>query len=115
MFVDLIGKIIEVYVDDMLVKSKKIEDHVKHLDKAFQILRRYRMRLNILKCTFRVTSRMFLGYMVYQRSIDANLEKIKTLIEMRSPQNEGGAKPSWTCSSFKSLRLKANGQMSSLI
>lgn len=49
MFLDLIGKAMEVYVNDMLVKSLKAEDHVKHLDEAFQILRKYRMRLKYLK------------------------------------------------------------------
>lgn len=49
MFADLIGKTIEVYVDDILVKSLKTLDHLKHFDATFQILRRYKMRLNPLK------------------------------------------------------------------
>lgn len=49
MFDDLIRKTMEVYVDDMLVKNLKTVDHVKHLDTTFQILRKYRMRLNFLK------------------------------------------------------------------
>lgn len=54
MFVDLIGRIMEVYMDDILVKSLKGMDHVSHLDSTFQILRNYRMKLNPLKCTFGV-------------------------------------------------------------
>lgn len=50
MFVELIGKIVEVYVDNMLVKSLKAIDHVIHLDTAFQMLRKYNIRLNFLKC-----------------------------------------------------------------
>lgn len=85
MFANLIGKIVEVYVDDKLVKSLKMEDHVKHLSEAFQILQRYRMRLNPLKCSYGVASRKFLGYIINQRGIEMNLEKIRAIIEMRSP------------------------------
>lgn len=46
MFTDLIGKTIEVYIDNMLVKSLKMKDHVKHLDEAFRTLKRYKKRLN---------------------------------------------------------------------
>ena len=72
-------------MDDMLVKSKTATDHVAHLSDAFAVLRKYRMKLNPLKCTFRVTSRKFLGFMVNHRGIEVNLEKIQALIDMRSP------------------------------
>lgn len=68
-FVGLIGKTIEVYIDDMLVKILKIEDHIKLLREVFQILRRYKMWLNPLKCAFGVALEKFLGYMVNQRCI----------------------------------------------
>lgn len=61
MFNDLIGKTIEVYVDDMLVKSKQVVEHVRDLEEMFQILRKYQMKLNPLKCTFGVPSEKFLG------------------------------------------------------
>ena len=54
MFKDLIGKSMEVYVDDMLVKSKTIGDHVEHLNQMFSILQKYQMKLNPLKCAFGV-------------------------------------------------------------
>ncbi|XP_022876923.1 uncharacterized protein LOC111395145 [Olea europaea var. sylvestris] len=60
-FTGLIGKTMEVYVDDMLVKSLEAENHIVHLNNTFQILRRYRMRLNPLKCAFAVASGKFLG------------------------------------------------------
>lgn len=85
MFTDLIGKTMEVYMDDILVKSLKVGDHVKNLNEIFQILRRYQMKLNLLKCTFGVCSRKVLGYIVNQRGIEVNPEKVKALIEMRSP------------------------------
>ena len=85
MFREQIGKTMEVYVDDMLVKSKIAADHIAHLSDTFSVLRKYKMKLNPLKCTFRVASGKFLGYMVNHRGIKANLEKIQALIDMRSP------------------------------
>ena len=54
----------EVYVDDMPVKSKEVEIHLDNLKKTFEILRQYKMRLNPAKCAFRVSSMKFLGFMV---------------------------------------------------
>ena len=71
-------------MDDMLVKSKKI-DHITDLDKAFKILKQYNMKLNSSK--FRVSSRKFLGFMVSQRGIEANLEKFQALLDMESPKS----------------------------
>ncbi|KAL2480495.1 Disease resistance protein TIR-NBS-LRR class family [Abeliophyllum distichum] len=87
MFAGQIGNNMEVYVDDMLVKSMNTEDHIGHLRGMFEVLRKYCMKLNPLKCTFRVASGKFLSYMVNQRGIEANLEKIQALIEMRSPSS----------------------------
>ena len=74
MFRDLIGKSVEVYIDDMLVKSKTVGDHIEHLNQMFNILRKYQMKLNPLKCAFRVN----------QHWIEANLEKISAFLEMSS-------------------------------
>ncbi|KAL5571059.1 hypothetical protein UlMin_020656 [Ulmus minor] len=75
----------EVYIDDMLVKSILAEDHIRHLEQSFQALGKYRMRLNPLKCAFGVESGKFLGFMVNHRGIEANPEKIQTLVDMKSP------------------------------
>ena len=66
MLKEKIGKIMEVYVDDMLVKSNVASDHVAHLIDMFRILRAYRMKLNPLKCAFGVASKKFLGFMLNQ-------------------------------------------------
>ncbi|KAL2474575.1 RNase H domain-containing protein [Abeliophyllum distichum] len=63
MFAGMIVDNMEVYVDDMLVKSVNAEDHIKHLKGMFEVLRKYRMKLNSLKCAFGVTSGKFFGYM----------------------------------------------------
>ncbi|XP_074374821.1 uncharacterized protein LOC141715244 [Apium graveolens] len=87
MFERQIGKTMEVYVDDMLVKSRKASDHIDHLTEMFDILRKYRMKLNPQKCVFGVESRKFLGFIVNHRGIEANPAKIQALMNMRSPRN----------------------------
>ena len=84
MFKEQINKTMEDYVDEILVKSKIASNHVTHLADTFNILIMYRMKLNPLKCTFGVASKKFLGFMVNQRGIEANLEKIQVLINMQS-------------------------------
>ena len=64
MFEPQLGKSIEVYIDDMVVKSKVVSEHVGDLRKNFEILRKHKLRLNASKCSFGVGSGKFLGYMV---------------------------------------------------
>ena len=85
MFAEQIGRTMEVYVDDMLVKSRLARDHIGDLDPMFKELRRYQMKLNPLKRAFSVASGKFLGFMVNQRGIKANPEKIRALLKMQSP------------------------------
>ncbi|KAL2235761.1 UNVERIFIED_CONTAM: Retrovirus-related Pol polyprotein from transposon [Sesamum indicum] len=84
MFGDLLGKTMEMYVDDMLVKSKRSQDHLADLAQAFAIMRSYGMKLNPDKCTFGVGGGKFLGYMVSERGIEANPEKIQAIMNLRS-------------------------------
>ena len=84
MFKEHISKMMEVYLDDMLVKSQVVSDHISHLADTFNILRTYLMKLNPLKCAFGVASEKFLRFMVNQRGIEANPKKIQALINMRS-------------------------------
>ena len=66
MFNDLIGKTMEVYVDDILVKSRMVGDHMVHLRQMFNVIWKYQIKLNPLKCAFGVGSGKFLGFMVNQ-------------------------------------------------
>ena len=68
-----IGKTMEVYVDDMLVKSLKTEEHIQDLKETFNILCRYKMKLNPSKCAFGVSSSKFLGFMVNHHGIEAKI------------------------------------------
>ncbi|KAM2273773.1 hypothetical protein ACFX1S_043663 [Malus domestica] len=85
MFAEQIGKSMEVYVDDMLVKSKHADQHIANLSETFTILKRYRMRLNPNKCAFGVGSSKFLGFMISQRGIEANPKMIKAILDMKEP------------------------------
>jgi len=75
----------EVFVDDMITKSVKEDDHVQDVEKTFKLLRTYVMKLNPKKCTFGVRSEKFLGYMIDQRGIEANPDKIRAILQMQSP------------------------------
>ena len=86
MFHDQIDRNVEVYVDDMLVKSKEEDGHLDDLRETFKTLRKYQMKLNPSKCAFGVYSGKFLGFMVSQRGIEANPEKIKVILEMQPPK-----------------------------
>ena len=85
MFQKHIGTTMEVYIDDMLVKSTTAELHIALLAEAFKILRNYNMKLNLAKCAFGVSAEKFLGFIVNHRGIEANPDKIKAVLDMPSP------------------------------
>ena len=87
MFQKQIGTSMEVYIDDMLVKSTKAELHIAHLAEAFQILKKYNMKLNLAKCAFGVSAEKFLGFIVNNRGTEANPDKIKVVLDMLPPSN----------------------------
>ena len=76
----------QVYVDDMLVKSIQEDDHLNDLLETFDTLQTYNMKLNPSKCAFEVTAGKFLGFMVSQRGIKVNLEKVQTIIKLAPPK-----------------------------
>ena len=77
----------EVYIDNMLVKSVKAELHITHLTKAFQVLKSYNMKLNPAKYAFGLSTGKFLGFIVNNRGIEANPNKIKAVLDMLPPSN----------------------------
>ena len=87
MFHKKIGASMEVYIDDMLVKSIKAELHITHLAEVFQVLKSYNMKLNPAKCVFGVSAGKFLGFIVNSRGIEANPDKIKAVLDMLPPSN----------------------------
>ncbi|XP_024164073.1 uncharacterized protein LOC112171063 [Rosa chinensis] len=111
MFAEVIGTIMEVYVDDMLVKSLTPEDHVANLSIVFTIILRNGMRLNPQKCIFRVEVGKFLRYIISHRGIEANPEKVQAILDMVSPtyRNEHVEMIVWTAEHEAAfLGLKSN-------
>ena len=87
MFESQLGKNIEIYIDDMVVKSKVVSKHLGDLGNIFEILRKYKLRLNAFKCLFGVGSSKFLGYMVTHRRIEVNPDQLKAINNLQSPRN----------------------------
>ena len=87
MFEPQLSKNIEIYVDDIVVKSKVVSGHLGDLGGIFDVLRRHKLRLNASKCSFGVGSGKFLGYMVTHRGIEVNPDQIKTINDLKPPRN----------------------------
>ena len=79
MFEPQLGKNVEVYIDDIVVKSKMVSEHLADLANIFEILRRHKLRLNASKCSFEVGSGKFLGNMVTHRGIEVNPDQIRAI------------------------------------
>jgi len=88
LFHDMIYKEIEVYVDDMIAKSRSEEEHHVNLRKLFERLRKFKLRLNPAKCTFGVRSEKLLGFIVSQRGIEVDLDKVRAILEMPHPHTD---------------------------
>ena len=87
MFEPQLGKSIEVYINDMVVKSKMVSEHVGDLGNIFEILRKHKLCLNASKCSFGVGSGKFLGYMVTHRGIEVNPNHIKAINNLQISRN----------------------------
>ncbi|XP_074346591.1 uncharacterized protein LOC141685386 [Apium graveolens] len=84
-FKNQLGRNLEVYIDDMIKKSKISSSHSLDLRETFENVRRNNMRLNPLKCSFGLTFGKFLGFLVSQRGIEADPSQIKVISEMKDP------------------------------
>ena len=84
-FAKHIRVLMEVYIDDMLVKMKMEDELLQNLETVFSCLRKHKMRLKPQKCVFAVQVRKFLGFMLINRGIEANPNKCKAILEMKSP------------------------------
>ena len=87
---DQLGRNISAYVDDVVVRSKRREDHIQDLCETFANLRRHGLKLNPEKCVFGVRRGKLLGCMITERGIEANPEKIEAIRRMKSPTTRKG-------------------------
>ncbi|WJZ81086.1 hypothetical protein VitviT2T_000944 [Vitis vinifera] len=88
LFHDMMHRDVEVYVDDMIVKSRDRTDHLSALESFFERIRQFRLRLNPKKYTFGVTYGKLLGYMVSERGIEADPDKIRVILDMPTLRTE---------------------------
>ena len=87
-FHDMLGHHMEIYINDIVVKSKKVAEHVNHLKKKFGRMRLHQLKLNPLKCAFGVQAGNFLGFLVHQRGVKVDQNKAKAIISTKAPQNK---------------------------
>ena len=88
LFHDMMHRDVEVYVDDMIVKSRDRADHLAVLERFFEKIKQFKWRLNPNKCTFGVTFRKLLGCMVSERGIEVDPDKIRVILDMSAPRTE---------------------------
>ena len=112
MFEAQMGKNIEVYIDDMVVKSKMVSEHIGDLTNIFKILRGHKLHLNASKCSFGVGSRKFLSDMVTHRGIEVNPDQVKAINNLQPPQNpKRDSKVNWNDGNLKSIHFTVSGQV----
>ena len=87
MFRDKIGHTVEVYIDDMVVKSKWEVQHIDDLKEVFEVLRQHKLCLNANKCAFGVGVGKFLGYMITRQGIEINPNQIEAVEHLKPPSN----------------------------
>nr|AAO66577.1 putative GAG-POL precursor [Oryza sativa Japonica Group]AAT77827.1 putative reverse transcriptase [Oryza sativa Japonica Group]ABF96918.1 retrotransposon protein, putative, unclassified [Oryza sativa Japonica Group] len=85
---DLIGWLVEVYIDDVVVKSKEIEDHIADLRKVFERTRKYGLNMNPTKCAFGVSVCQFLGFLVHERGIEVTQRSVNAIKKIQPPKNK---------------------------
>jgi len=88
MFHDFIGKFMQVYIDDIVVKSSVEKDHLDHLQRSFERMRKYGLKMNPLKCAFGVRASNFLGFVVHKKGIEINQNKMKAILEIKPPSTK---------------------------
>ena len=87
-FHDMLDHHMEIYINDIVVKSKKATEHVNHLRKNFERMRLHQLKLNPLKCAFGVQAENFIGFLVHQRGVEVDQNKAKAIISTKAPQNK---------------------------
>ena len=84
-FHDLIGKLVEIYIDDVVVKSMSAGGHLEDLRKVLERTRKFGLKMNPKKCAFGVSAGQFLGFLVHERGIEIGLKSQEAIRTMRPP------------------------------
>ena len=87
-FHEIIGKIVEIYIDDVVVKSKGYQEHLAHLRKALECIRKYGLKMNPNKCAFGVSAGQFLEFIVHERGIEISQKTITAINNVVAPETK---------------------------
>ena len=87
-FHDMLGHHMDIYIDDIVVKSNKVAEHVNHLRKIFEMMRLHQLKLNPLKCASGIQLGTFLGFLVHQRGVEVDQNNANAIISTKAPQNK---------------------------
>ena len=87
-FHDFIETFMQVYIDDIVVKSSSENGHIDHLRLSFERMRKYGLKMNPLKCAFGVRAGDFLGFVVHKKGIEINQNKTKAIMELQPPSTK---------------------------
>ena len=83
----------EVYIDDIVIKSQDFDEHLKNLEQTFIRIRKHQLKMNPLKCAFGVITGNFLGFLVYNQGIEVDKNKAKTILQAKPPSNKKEFQP----------------------
>jgi hypothetical protein len=89
-FHDLLGTILEIYIDDIIVKSESMDNQLADLRLAFERMRWYGLKMNPLKCAFGVSAGKFLGFIIHEHGIEIDPKKIESINKVHPPQCKNG-------------------------
>ena len=87
-FHDFINTFMQVYIDDIVIKSVSRKNHIDHLRQSFERMREHGLKMNPLKCAFCVKDGDFLGFVVHKKGIEINQNKTKAILEAKAPSNK---------------------------
>ena len=90
MFESQIGQTVEAYIDDMFAKSRHTSEHLRDLEEVISVLRKHKLHRNASKCSFSVSLRKFLGYMITQRGIEVHLNQTRAINDLHPLRNPKG-------------------------
>ena len=90
MFKSQIRQNVEAYIDDMFVKSRHTSEHLRDLEEVILVLKEHKLHRNASKCSFSVSSRKFLGYMITHWGIEVNLDQTRAINDLHPPRNPKG-------------------------
>ena len=111
LFHDIMHRDVEVYVDDMIVKSQDRADHLATLQRFFERIKQFRLRLNPKKCTFGVTYGKLLGHIVIERGIEVDPENIRAILDMPALRTKRDQRLSWHITVYQPFHCQIDRHM----